>query len=230
MKRKTLYAILGYVFIFLSSDWPSTQTGEVSGVISMPVVQKESRAFRGKMYRSRLSEVKESGKSKEILKSSFIDVIISAHPLSFKPQIKPLQDVKILQRDATFIPRVVPVTPGTLVQFINKDNFFHNVFSITPGAYFNIGRRATNVIVEKKISRLGEIKLFCDIHAQMNAIILSLDTAYFTRCEPNGRYSLSGLPDGEYAIKVYHPDLPELTDTIVIKKAERIRRDFNLSR
>jgi hypothetical protein len=206
------------------------QSGEITGAVYLPAVQKDIRNFRGRLYRNRLSSAKDKTDQNEILKSPFIDVIISAHPQKFTPELKPLREARVFQKDAAFIPRVIPITPGTVVQFINKDVFFHNVFSITPGSQFNIGRRPTNVIVERKITRLGEIKLFCDIHAQMNAIMLCLDTPYFTRADAEGKFSIAGLPAGPYTIKVYHPDFTEVSETVEIPNGDTIRKDFILNR
>ncbi len=232
VNKKQKNSILHFIFICLLiiGGKAAAQNGEISGTISMPAVQKEIRMFRGNLYRNRRISTKTITGSSEILKSDFIDVIISAYPRNFKPALEPLADVKILQKDASFIPRVVPVTPGTVIQFINKDKFFHNVFSITRGATFNIGRRATNVVVSQKVTKLGEIKIFCDIHAQMNAVILSLDTPYFTRVEPNGEYKLGNLPAGTYTIRVYHPDFQEISEVVIIKTGETTLKDFILSR
>jgi plastocyanin len=191
---------------------------------------KERRASRGRMYRNRLSTKKSTKKKSAALKSAFIDVIISAHPVSYVFRVDTLPPVKILQIDAEFVPRVVPITPGTEVQFINRDGFYHNVFSLTPGSRFNIGRKAKGVIVSRRFYNLGEVKLFCDIHAQMNATVICLDTPYFTRVRTDGRYELSGLPEGQYAIRVYHPDLPRVEEIVDIKSGEQITRNFTLSR
>ena len=222
--------ILSFLLItlFLAPE-AKAQLAEISGQVYLPAVKREQRTFRGKAYRNRLSASSVSKERSQILQSSFIDVIVSAHPLSFIADTIPLNDAKILQKDAKFIPRVVPVTVGTAVQFINKDNFFHNVFSISPGSEFNIGRRPTNVVRSQVINHVGEIKLFCDIHAQMNAFILCLDTPYFTRVEPNGRYLLSDLPDGDYEIRVYHPDLTGLTERVSIKDGASLKLNFTLA-
>lgn len=166
--------------------------------------------------------------------SAYADVVVSAHPLSFKPKLQPLTKNRTIdQRDATFIPRVLPVTQGTVVQFINNDPFYHNVFSLTPGNQFNIGRRTRGEVVQKKIGErkiegLGEVKLFCDIHTQMNAVILSLDTPYFTKPDANGNYSLKDLPEGRYEVRVYHPDLMPVIERMELKGS--VEKDFTLSR
>ena len=204
--------------------------GVLTGRVFMPQVKKEKRTFRGRMYRNRLSSGRKQAQKSETLQSPFIDVIIVANPLSFKVDTEPLEDIKIIQKNAQFIPRVVPVTRSTVVKFINRDKFYHNVFSVTPGARFNLGRRPTGSVMTHRIERSGEIKIFCDIHAQMNSTILSLDTPYFTRVQPGGSYKLENLPDGDYLVEVYHPDLTGTEQQITIRSGEHVQRNFSLSR
>ena len=225
------YIIFSLLFVFTSLEITAQDTtGVLKGQIFMPQIKKEKRTFRGRMYRNRLSAKNKSDDNNKALKSSFIDVIVILHPLTFKKDTSPLENVKIIQKNVKFIPRVVPVTRNTVVEFINYDKFYHNVFSVTPGARFNLGRRPTGTVVRRKIERPGEIKLFCDIHAQMNATIISLDTPYFTRVRPSGSYQIEDLPQGEYLVQVYHPDLPDSEQHISIEAGKTIRRNFTLSR
>ena len=196
----------------------------------MPVMSKERRTFRGRVYRNRLSSSRRTTEKRAALKSSFIDVIISAHSMSDDSHPATLDPVTIIQVNAEFVPRVVAVTPGTEVRFINRDKFFHNVFSITPGSRFNIGRKPTGVVASRKINKLGETKIFCDIHAQMNATIVCTDTPYFTRVGPDGTYRLPELPEGTYEIRVYHPDLPEIREVIDVQSGKTAMINFTLSR
>jgi plastocyanin len=229
MKKLFLF-VLCALFVIDVDIAVSQDEAEINGTIFMPVMTKERRKFRGRMYRNRLASKKAKKKKSAALKSAFIDVIVSAHPQSYVFELDTLPPVKIIQIDAEFVPRVVPVTPGTQVQFINRDGFYHNVFSITPGSRFNIGRKATGVIVSRRFYNLGEIKLFCDIHAQMNATVVCLDTPYFTRVSTDGKYELSGLPEGKYEIRVYHPDLPQVSEMVEIKSGSSQTKNFTLSR
>jgi plastocyanin len=204
--------------------------GSLSGRIIMPQIKQEKRTFRGRMYRNRLSTSKKSTSESKALKSPFIDVIVVMNPLTVKAQTQPIKGVRIIQKGAEFIPRVVPVTRNSVVEFINYDKFYHNVFSVTPGAKFNLGRRPTGTVVKHKIERSGEIKLFCDIHAQMNAVILSLDTPFFTRTQPNGTYKLENIPAGDYLVEVYHPNLTNTEAQITIVAGKDTKRSFTLSR
>jgi plastocyanin len=202
----------------------------ITGTVFIPAIKKEKRTFRGRLYRNRLSSRQKKHTVAKKVQSTFSDVIVSAHPLSYVYEVDSLPPVNILQVNAEFIPRVIPVTPGTEIRFINRDKFFHNVFSITPGSKFNIGRKPTGIVESRKIEQLGEIKLFCDIHAQMNATVVCINTPYFTRAQANGRYTLSELPEGMYEIKVYHPDLPEKTELVELNSQQKIIKNFTLSR
>ncbi len=225
-----LLILILLIFVTTVVTRAQDSTGILTGRIYMPQIKKEKRTFRGRMYRNRLAAKQKSSEENQTLKSPFIDVIVVLHPLTFKKDAEPLQGVKIIQKNAEFIPRVVPVTRNTVIEFINYDKFYHNVFSVTPGARFNLGRRPTGTVVKRKIERPGEVKLFCDIHAQMNATIISLDTPYFTRVQPTGTYRLENLPQGEYLVQIYHPDLPDTEQHISIEDGKTVDRSYTLSR
>jgi plastocyanin len=229
--KKILTISTVLICLFLSDPAEAqTQTASVYGRIFMPAIKKKTRSFRGRLYRNRLSSRKKRQKNFTKQRTSFQDVIIAAYPLSFKAKTKPLAKARILQKNAEFRPHVLAITPGTRVDFINLDRFFHNVFSYTPGAKFNIGRRRTNAVVSRTINKTGQIKLFCDIHSQMNATIVSLKTPYFTQAGKSGVYLLKNLPPGKYRIEVIHPDFPKTEMIITVKKNEKQEQSFTLSK
>jgi plastocyanin len=214
-----------------------TRTAEIKGFVSLPAVQAPTgRRFRGSAYRDRGNT--NAPKTEQDGVNRFVNTIISAHPLSFEIDDLPTSDsVLINQKDATFFPSVTPVTIGSTVQFVNNDPFFHNVFSLTPGAKFNIGRRPTGDVYSKqvtppkwKVLGLGPIDLFCDIHSDMNAIILSLDTPYFTRLNEDGSYHLKDLPPGTYEIRIYNRNFELLTRKVTVAASEDYDLNFNLAR
>ncbi len=205
-----------------------TNTGTISGTVTLPAIQSTSNnRFRGRTYRNRTSGDSNSDQNTAST-NNFNDVIISAHPISFTVETAPLgEPARIIQKDAVFIPRVTAVTVGSTVQFVNDDPFFHNVFSLTPGAKFNIGRRPKGDVYSKvvpelnwRVEGIGPISVYCDIHSQMNAIILSLDTPYFTRANEDGSYSLDNLPPGDYEIRAYHPRFNLIIQEISVSENE----------
>ncbi len=216
----------------------SLRPASLSGIVTLPPRQNERRRFRGRAYRQRTNRGDETRRAAGTppRKRRYRNVIISAHPLSHDPAVNPLPEpVEIDQEEATFVPHVTLVTPGTTVEFVNSDPFYHNVFSLTPGARFNIGRRPTGVVVEETIPSidgevpgLGVVELHCDIHPQMNAFIVTVDTPYFTRASEDGTYRLDGLPEGRYRILAYMPRQEVVRFEVELSGDERLRRSIDL--
>lgn len=228
--------LLGKVYAYQAQPpSASTETALVSGTITLPPAQARStRSLRGYAYRSRGTS--DNSVNKNTMEDRFFNTIVSAHPVSYTIENLPTSDTtRIDQKDAVFIHKVTPVTVGSTIQFVNSDPFYHNVFSLTPGAKFNIGRRPTGDIYEKevpptkwKVSGLGPISIYCDIHTQMNAVILSLDTPYFTRTKADGTYQLSGLPPGTYELRVYNKDLELSIQKITVAAGESYTFNFSM--
>jgi plastocyanin len=123
---------------------------------------------------------------------------------------------QIDQRNAEFIPHVLPVIRGTIVDFINRDNVYHNVFSLSPAKKFNIGRRPTGQAVPIVMDKPGIVEVFCDIHANMSAYIVVLENEYFTKPDKQGNYSIDRIPSGTYTLKIWHERLSSTERTITI--------------
>jgi plastocyanin len=120
-----------------------------------------------------------------------------------KPTNLPVKQME--QKDLTFIPTLLPVQVGTKVEFPNLDDVYHNIFSYSPAKRFDLGRYPPN---EKPtpfqvFDRAGLVTLRCDIHEHMRALILVLDTPYYTISDPQGRYRLNKLPAGHFLLKAW---------------------------
>lgn len=216
----------------------AVRSASLSGTVTLPPRRNERRRFRGRAYRQRTNRGDETRSAADASsrKGRYRNVIVSAHALSHDPAVDPLPEpVEIDQNDASFVPHVTPITPGTTVEFVNSDPFYHNVFSLTPGARFNIGRRPTGVVVEERMPRIdgevpgvGVVELHCDIHPQMNAFIVSLDTPYFTRVGEDGTYRLDSLPAGRYRIQAYMPRQEVVSFEVDLDDGEHASRPIDL--
>lgn len=224
---KKLLVFLLFFFLTFSIKGLLCQNNEIEGIIKIENENKPRRISRGKSYRQRIENDKEFEKSRIKTKKGF--VVISLHPVGFNLRVKPLESAIIYQKEKSFFPKILPITKGTKVSFVNQDDFYHNVFSNTPKARFNIGRRPTGTKVEKTINRIGKIKIFCDVHPQMNAIILSLDTPFFTHLKEDGTYYLGSIPDGEYMLKVHSLGLKTLEEKIFLENGETVKKNYSLA-
>lgn len=225
MKKSLIFLL--FFFLTFSIEGLFCQNNEITGVIKIENENKRRRISRGKSYRQRIENDKEIKNSVSVLKKEF--VVISLHPVSFKLKVKPLEGAIIYQKDKFFFPKILPITKGTSVSFVNQDNFYHNVFSNTPKSRFNIGRRPAGTKVERTINRTGKIKIFCDVHPQMKATILSLDTPFFTHLKEDGTYYFDDIPDGEYILKVHSLGLKTLEEKIFLENGETIKKNYSLT-
>jgi plastocyanin len=124
------------------------------------------------------------------------------------PQSFPLP--RLVQRNKSFEPHVLVVRVGSLVEFPNRDPFFHNVFSLFEGKRFDLGLyeagTARNVIFDKP----GISYIFCNIHPEMSAVVLALNTPYYGISDRQGQVIIPAVAPGRYTLRIwYETTLPE---------------------
>lgn len=221
---KTLRAILFCLIIVLPSIGMCQY--RVSGKVSIQKNGKKKLLGRDTRYGAFQSKV--GSNTNTPLLDPDNNIIISFHPQDFTPTLAATQNAYITQVNQRFIPQVLPVVVGSVVYFLNEDNEYHNVYSRTPRSSFNIGRRSPGNTYPQKINKTGVINISCDIHSHMNAVILSLDTPYFTRVNPDGTYSMTGLPTGKYSARLFHKFMGTISREIVVN-TNNTQLNFDLS-
>ena len=110
----------------------------------------------------------------------------------------------IRQKDKTFTPHVLAVPVGTLVDFPNFDPIFHNAFSSYSGQVFDIGLYPPGTSRSVRFTREGVVRVFCNIHASMSAMIVVAATPYFAVTKRDGSFEIPTVPEGEYELSVFH--------------------------
>jgi plastocyanin len=108
------------------------------------------------------------------------------------------------QRDETFVPHVLAITVGTVVDFPNNDRTYHNVFSLSKAQRFDLGRYAAGRSKAVRFDHPGIVRVFCDIHSHMNAFILVFNHRFFAVTDPQGRYEIAGVPAGTYTLSAWY--------------------------
>jgi len=136
------------------------------------------------------------------------------------------QSPQLAQQNKTFEPHILVVKVGTVVQFPNRDPFFHNIFSLYDGKRFDLGLYEAGTTRSVRFDRPGVSFLFCNIHAEMSAAVVAVDTPYFAISDRLGRVSISDVPDGRYEMHVWNErgtpeSLKSLTRTVVISRSSR---------
>lgn len=132
------------------------------------------------------------------------------------------------QRDATFIPHVLPIVKGTTVKIVNRDKTYHNVFSLSSVKKFNIGRRPTGEEVPVTFDKLGAVQVFCDIHSHMSAFIVVLPNALFIQPKADGTFSLEDVPPGKYTVQLWHERLSTAPQSVTVTAGETATVSFTM--
>jgi plastocyanin len=130
------------------------------------------------------------------------------------------------QKELTFVPHVLPILVGSTVEFPNSDPVYHNVFSLSKTKKFDLGRYPTGRSKTVTFNKPGLVKVYCDMHSQMNAFILVLPNPYFTLTDERGNYSIRDIPAGIYTVKAWFARLPEITASVTIHAGETTTLDF----
>lgn len=110
----------------------------------------------------------------------------------------------IKQKDKTFAPHVLAIPTGTYIDFPNLDPIFHNAFSSYSGQVFDIGLYPPGSSRSVRFTREGVVRVFCNIHSSMSAMIVVLATPYFAVSKRDGSWELPNVPAGEYELRVVH--------------------------
>ena len=110
----------------------------------------------------------------------------------------------MLQKDKTFQPHVLAVPVGGRVSFPNLDPIFHNAFSNFNGQIFDVGLYKPGQSRTVVFKRPGIVRVFCNIHPQMSAVIAVMDTPYFAVSDKTGFFKIEDVPAGDYQLHVFH--------------------------
>ena len=136
------------------------------------------------------------------------------------------QRARMDQRNETFLPNVLPITVGSVVDFPNNDSTYHNVFSLSRVKRFDLGRYAQGRSKWVRFDRPGIVRVFCDIHSHMSAFIIVFNHRYFATTDDEGRYRIDGIPPGTYSVAAWHDGANRETKTVTIPESGSVELDF----
>jgi plastocyanin len=130
-----------------------------------------------------------------------------------------VQTAKVVldQRNLDFSPAVLAVRVGTVVQFPNHDRVFHNVFSFHDGKRFDLGLYPVGTKRDVTFDHAGLSRIFCNIHPNMAAYVVAVDTPYFAVSAGDGAFAIADIPPGTYTYHAWRPGRPMLQGTVVLE-------------
>ncbi len=132
------------------------------------------------------------------------DASLAAVWLEGSAKSKPTAKAIVDQRDRAFIPHVSVVTVGSRVEFPNNDTVLHNVFADYNAKVFDLGTYPRGAKKAVTFESKGLVVLLCNMHSEMGAFIIVVDTPYYAVADEKGRYKIKGVPPGKYKLHGWH--------------------------
>ncbi|HEV7505014.1 MAG TPA: hypothetical protein VGS07_08895 [Thermoanaerobaculia bacterium] len=124
-----------------------------------------------------------------------------ASPVPVRPAAEPFE---MVTKRKELSPRVLVIPRGSRVRFPNQDPILHNVFSVSSPNQFDLGLYRAGPGKEKRFEEPGLVRVYCNVHHDMIAYILVLDTPYSVSPDASGDFVLTGLPRGPGKLTVWH--------------------------
>lgn len=142
----------------------------------------------------------------------------------------PKEPVVMDQKGKEFVPKVLPVLVGATVNFVNSDPIAHNVFTPDGCAEkFNLGTWPTGEARPYTFKRPCEAVILCNIHPEMSAYVVAVETPFFAVTDAEGRFTIPNLPDGTYTVSVWHERFKKQSQTVKVANGTGTV-DFTLKR
>jgi hypothetical protein len=130
------------------------------------------------------------------------------------------------QRSLMFVPHVLPVVRGSTVRFLNSDQEPHNVYS--PEGRYNLGTWPPGESRDYAFERPGIFTQLCNIHPDMLAFVVVLETPYYTVTDKAGRFRLKKVPAGKYTLVAWSEEYDFVERAVTVTAGQPLKVDLTI--
>lgn len=141
------------------------------------------------------------------------DVVVYLDGVKLKPD--PARATMVM-RGKAFAPHVVAVPVGGTVDFPNEDPIFHNAFSVSGENRFDLELYKRPKVGSWTFKAPGVVRVYCNIHPQMSAVVLVRDNPFFAKAARDGAFAIEGVPAGRYQLRAWHERAPEASQEVSV--------------
>lgn len=221
MKRSSLIILLSIGVITQGGALASPATGTVSGVVPIPIrpairipVEKYAGSISGKV-----------GTAPPLIAGVWLEKSGLSAPAT--PQV-----VSFSQQKYQFNKSLLVIPKGTTVEFPNEDADYHNIFSVSKTKKFEVGRykKDRTPVPNVTFDTAGFVRLQCEIHNHMNAVVLVVDSPYFSTTDTTGKFILSGVPAGTYTLRAQLDEKTQWSSIIQVLSGQTVSATFTQSK
>jgi plastocyanin len=144
------------------------------------------------------------------------------------PAAKGKAAARVAQRQKTFEPHVEVVRVGSTVAFPNLDRIYHNVFSLSEIAPFDLGLYRNGASRSLVFPRPGVVRIYCNIHPDMAAFLVVVNSDSFGKTAANGSLELRDVPIGTWPVSVWHEKGGDERARVTVEAGRVTRLDLRL--
>jgi plastocyanin len=191
----------------------------IRGVVRAPS-GRETGGSVANPYPGRAGSVPAAPVRRGALRDAVVWIEGAALPARGPDSLRAGRTGQLAQKDQSFTPRVVPVVLGGEVEFPNRDPIYHNVFSVSPAKRFDLGKYGRGKSKSVRFDKPGVVKVYCDIHSNMEGFVLVVPNAWFARPAEDGTFELPPVPGGSYRLVAWHPDLGTRALSVTVEDDE----------
>jgi plastocyanin len=156
--------------------------------------------------------------------------VVYFEPASPRPVKPPEKPFEMVTRRKAFEPRQLVIPRGSRVRFPNEDPILHNVFSVSAPNQFDLGLYKGRPGKEKRFDQPGVVRVYCNVHHDMVAYIVVLDTPYHASPNAAGEITLRGLPRGPGKLVVWHEQADPRTVDLELPQKGPLKIDLEVVR
>ena len=157
------------------------------------------------------------------------DAVVYIDRIEGKTFEPPMEPARIDQINKAFVPRILPILKGQGVTFLNSDALLHSVHCYRGRkSLFNQAMPAGTKPMTKAFKEPGEIAVLCNVHPEMVAYIIVLETPYAAVTAADGHYEIANVPPGSYTLKSWHEKLTPVSKTVTLQDEQTVTVDLEL--
>lgn len=219
---KRFHSILGVAFgVALTAGLAVAQEAAPAEKQAKPAAEKKEVAKKHAVDAVDAVDAVETGTISGRVKNRWVTrfpAVVAIAKIEGKTFAPPKEPVVMDQDGKVFKPRVLPILVGTKVEFLNSDPFEHNVLS--PKPKFNLGKWGQGKSKRRVFETPGAVTLLCNLHPEMIGYVVVCETPYYALTDKKGRFTIEGIPPGEYTLVTWHERLKPASKAIVVTAGE----------
>jgi plastocyanin len=219
--RRSIFSLATLIGLATAASAGQSETGTVAGKVIL-TAKIRGTALPSTAYPTRAVGTHDNRSIPEIK-----NVVVYVAGAPFRGALAPMK-AELRQEHETFLPHVVAITRGSTVDFPNDDPIFHNVFSLSSAAAFDLLRYPQGQSRSRQFPKAGIVKVYCHIHSHMSATILVLDHPYFAIPQADGTFELPNVPAGQYIVVGWHERVGERRIPVRVERGKTATVELSL--